>query len=74
MLFSDAVCERHFRPECIEEKWTEERAKNQLRLIRRVKKDAVPTEFLNIPQKRKYNVSQQIEKVSDKRYLLYYYS
>jgi len=72
MLFSDVVCERHFRPEYIEEKWTEQRAKNQPRLIRRVKKGAVPTEFLNITQKRKHNVSPQKEKVSGKRYLLYY--
>ncbi|KYN29442.1 PREDICTED: THAP domain-containing protein 1 A [Trachymyrmex cornetzi] len=52
------VCERHFLADCIEEKWTEQRLKNQSRVIRRLKKDAVPTEYLNIETERKQRINR----------------
>ncbi|XP_018400074.1 PREDICTED: THAP domain-containing protein 1-like [Cyphomyrmex costatus] len=58
-----SICERHFRPECIEERWTEQRANNKLRLMRRVKKDAVPTELLNITKERKFKVKKTKKKL-----------
>ncbi|XP_018400914.1 PREDICTED: uncharacterized protein LOC108778281 [Cyphomyrmex costatus] len=54
------ICQRHFLPECIEEKMTQQHSGRQLRLMRRVKRNAVPTEFLDLPKERKR--SRQKEK------------
>ncbi|KYM93389.1 hypothetical protein ALC62_16012 [Cyphomyrmex costatus] len=48
-----AVCEKHFTPDCIEERWTQQRSKNQPRVIRKLKKGSIPRKLLNIPKKQK---------------------
>ncbi|XP_077270191.1 uncharacterized protein LOC143901639 [Temnothorax americanus] len=61
-----AVCERHFVPDCIEEKWTQQRSKNLPRLIRRLKKGSIPTELLNIPKETIPQLDEPKEKIPRK--------
>lgn len=61
-----AVCERHFVPDCIEEKWTQQRSKNQPRVIRRLKKGSIPTELLNIPKEIIPQLGKSKEKIPRK--------
>lgn len=50
----ERVCEVHFKAECIESQLAKPQSnKIQARVIRRLKKGSVPTEFLNLPSGRK---------------------
>jgi len=64
-MFLAAVCEQHFIPDCIEERWTQQRSKNQPRVIRKLKRDSIPTKLLNISKKHKSKNNKQEQSKSE---------
>ncbi|KYN06230.1 hypothetical protein ALC62_02822 [Cyphomyrmex costatus] len=52
----ERVCEVHFKTEHIERQLTKPRSNRIQRVIKRLKKGSVPTEFLNLPSGRKKRI------------------